>query len=258
MEAQASTETARSHSRLDGLVALVTGASRGIGASVARELHDLGARVVITSREKERADLLARDLDTVPHELDVRSVDSVQRCVEEVIAAEGRLDILVNNAGVNRLQSALEVDEETWDWIMDTNLKGPFFMSQAVATAMIQAECRGTIVNIASQAGLVALDSRAPYSASKSALIMLTRSLAFELARHDITVNAVAPTFVETDLTANALKSESGRREILAHIPLGRLAEPEDIAHAVGFLVTPGARQITGHTLVVDGGWTIS
>lgn len=250
--------TLHAASSLDGQVALVTGGARGIGAAIAIRLQQLGARVVITSRDLGRAESVAGKLGMVPRALDVRDVASVSQCVTSTIDSEGQLDILINNAGVNQLGPSLKVDEGTWDRIVDTNLKGPFFMSQAAAAHMVAAGCRGTIVNVSSQAGVVALNERAPYCASKAALIMLTKAMALELAPHRITVNAVAPTYVETDLTAESLSSPETRSEILAKIPLGRLAEPGEVADAVAYLVSPGSKLVTGHTLVIDGGWTIS
>ncbi len=176
--------------------------------------------------------------------------------VDKVSSDLGRLDILVNNAGVNIPQGVFEVDEASWDAVMDTNLKGTFFASQAAARHMVAGGGGGRIVNVASQAGVVGIEERSAYGASKGGAITLTKVLAIELAQHEITVNAVAPTFVATELTRGTLENPKWRERVLSRIPLGRVGEVEDVVAAAVYLASPAAKMVTGHTLLVDGGWT--
>jgi 2-deoxy-D-gluconate 3-dehydrogenase len=255
---------------LEGRVALVTGGTRGIGEAIARTLAEAGAAVAFTSRPAAGASgertRLERDLaglgapEAQGFELEVRSLQSIDECVRNVVERLGRIDILVNNAGVNVQQEALEVDEATWDLIVDTNLKGLFFVSQAVARRMSAAP-RGSddaysIVNVASQMGLVGLSRRAAYCSSKAGVVNLTRVLAIEWAQYGIRVNAVAPTFVNTPLAAPMLADESFRQDVLRRIPLGLIGEADDVGGGVLYLCSPASRLVTGHTLAIDGGWT--
>ncbi len=242
--------------RLDGKVALVTGASRGLGAGIADGLRAAGATVVGTSRDRESAARVGDRLGTVPVVMDVTDASSVRENVDKVSSDLGRLDILVNNAGVNIPQGVFEVDEASWDAVMDTNLKGTFFASQAAARHMVSGADGGRIVNITSQAGVVGIEERSAYGASKGGAITLTKVLALELAQHGITVNSVAPTFVATELTRATLENPQWRERILSRIPLGRVGEVEDVVAAAVYLASPAARMVTGHTLLVDGGWT--
>lgn len=246
---------------LRGQVALVTGASRGIGAGVALDLARAGADIAITARQRERLDDVAsaiRDAgrQCLPLALDVTSVASIEATVGNVASRLGRIDILINNAGVNIPRPAVEVTEEQWDAILDTNLKGAFFTAQAVAKRMIP-RGSGVIVNIASAAGLIAVEDRAAYCSSKAALVMLTKQLALEWARHGIRVTAIAPTFVETELAAQTLDRPGVRAYWNERIPLGRIATVSDVASAIRYLVSPSASFITGATLPVDGGLTM-
>jgi 2-deoxy-D-gluconate 3-dehydrogenase len=242
---------------LAGLTALVTGATRGIGRGVAAYLARLGARVLVTGRSQEAASHAAAELGGAEGiALDVADPDSIGAAVETAWAGGG-IDVLVNNAGTNIPQKALEVTRAAWDEVVTTNLTGLFFMSQAVARRWVAEGRAGNIVNIGSQSGLVALDLRAAYCASKAGVVNLTRELAFEWAEHGIRVNCVAPTFVLTPMTRPMLDDPGFARGVLDMIPLGRLAEPDEVAAAVAYLATPAAAMITGHTLVVDGGWTI-
>jgi len=171
------------------------------------------------------------------------------------VEALGRIDVLVNNAGVNIPVEALEVTEADWDGVLDVNLKGLFFMSQRVGREMKRTG-GGKVVNIASQNGLVAYYNRAAYCASKAGVVNLTRSLALEWAPLKINVNAVGPTYILTDLTKVTLEDPRYRDDILSRIPLGRVGQPEDVVGAVVFLASAAADMVTGHTLLVDGGWT--
>ncbi len=247
--------------RLDGRVALVTGASSGLGYASALALAEAGADLVVASRSLERlADICraieARGRQAFPLAVDVRDLAQVRRMADAAVERFGRIDILVNSAGLNIPQPALEVTEEAWDTIMDTNAKGLFFCCQAVGRYMV-AQRYGRIVNIGSTMGLVGMADRAAYCASKGAVSQLTKVLAIEWAPYNVTVNAVAPTFVETPLTRPYFERIPGfREEVLRRIPMGRLGLPEEVAAAVVFLASDAASLITGVTLPVDGGWT--
>lgn len=242
--------------RLDGKVALVTGASRGLGAGVADGLREAGATVVGTSRSPESAAQVAERLNSVPLVMDVTQVASVHEGIEQVADEFGCLDLLVNNAGLNIPQRVFDVDEASWDDVIDTNLKGTFFSTQAAARHLAARGEGGRIINVASQAGIVGIEERSAYGASKGGVVLLTKVLAIELAQHGITVNAVAPTFVATELTRSTLKDPQWRERILSRIPLGRVGEVEDVVAATVYLASPAASMVTGHTLLVDGGWT--
>jgi NAD(P)-dependent dehydrogenase (short-subunit alcohol dehydrogenase family) len=255
----------RSADSLAGMTALVTGAGSGIGQATAREWSAAGAQVVVTELPDrlERAEATVSELNrdgghALAVELDVRILDSIAACVDAAVqAGEGRLDILVNNAGVNVRQPAFDVTEEAWDLVLDTNLKGLFFTAQAAGRAMRdQVPPGGTIVNVSSVVGLVGYYDRAAYCSSKAGVVNLSRVLAIEWAPHEIRVNAVCPTFVETPLTRVLLENEAIRNDILGRTPAGRLATPEEVAAAIVFLAGPSARMITGTALTVDGGWT--
>lgn len=242
-------------------VALVTGASRGIGAAVASELARAGADVAVSARSTSSlTETCARLRDlgrqVLPIALDVTSLANIQQAIARVEHDLGPIDILVNNAGVNIPQPAVAVTEEAWDTVIDTNLKGAFLCAREVAAAMI-ARHAGTVINIASAAGLIPALERAPYCASKAGLVMLTRALALEWAPYGVRVNAVAPTFVETELAAQTLNRPGMREYWTARIPLGRLATAEDVAAAVCYLASPAANFLTGVVIPVDGGLTM-
>jgi len=241
---------------LDGKLALVTGASRGLGAGIADALATAGARVVGTSRDQASATRIAERLGSLPVVMDVSDVASIRAGVRLVADRLGPIDVLVNNAGINVPQPMLDVDEANWDLILDTNLKGTFFVAQAVAGQMVAAGRGGRIVNVTSQAGEVGIEERAAYCASKGGAALLTKVLALELAEHGICVNAVAPTFVDTELARATLADPAWRERILSRIPLGRLATVAEVAAAVLYLTGPASGMVTGHTLLVDGGWT--
>ena len=247
---------------LAGKTALVTGAGRGLGAAIADRIVAEGGVVYGTSRDTETAERIAERYGTLPIIMDMRSVASITEATERVIAhagasPSGTLDLLVNNAGVNAPQAALDVDPETWDLVQETNVRGTFFTSQAVARYWVEQGIRGSMVTITSQAGVVAIEDRAAYGSSKAAAIHLTKQLAFEWAPHGIRVNSVAPTFVRTELTASTLADPERSKRLLSGIPLGRFGDPEEVATGVVFLLSDAASLVTGHTLVADGGYTI-
>ncbi|MCZ2830587.1 SDR family oxidoreductase [Modestobacter sp. VKM Ac-2986] len=245
---------------LTGRVVLVTGATRGIGRELAFHLAQAGGEVVATARTAQdaaaiEAEAADRGLPVTSVLLDVRDVGSIGTAVAEVVARHGRIDVLVNNAGLGTAHRALDVTEDDFDDMMAVNLRGTFFVSQAVARVMVP-RGGGRIVMIGSQGGLVGLPDAAVYCASKGGVHQLGKVLALEWAEHGITVNTVAPTFVRTPGTAPLLDGPGLRDEVLARIPLGVLGTPADVAGAVVYLSAPASRLVTGTVLVVDGGWT--
>ena len=245
---------------LEGKRALVTGGSRGIGHAIALALADAGADVALTSRKGDDAEPAAREVRAKGRRslallLDVRHQRSIEVCFERLDREWGGVDILVNNAGTNIPQDALTVDADSWDTVVDTDLKGLVFVTQAAAARMIAGKRGGRVVNIASIWGLVSRTERVAYTAAKTGVVGVTRALAIDLAPHGITVNAVAPSLVETDLTRERMRRDPSWREWeLARTPLGRLGTTEDVSAAVVFLASDGASFITGQTLAVDGG----
>ena len=238
---------------LSGKVALVTGGSRGIGRAIAGRLHGAGAKVAIVARDEARARAAAAALGerALAVAADVADAEQVARAVAEVEKTLGPVDILVNNAGVTRDGLLVRMSEADWDGVLDANLKGAFHTMKVVTRGMMKRRF-GRVINISSVVGLMGNAGQANYAASKAGLIGLTRSVARELASRNILVNAVAPGFIDTDMTREL--TEEQRTQLLAQIPLSRLGTGDDVANAVLFLASDLASYITGQVLVVDGG----
>jgi 2-deoxy-D-gluconate 3-dehydrogenase len=241
-------------------VVVVTGAGRGIGKAIAEACAHYGAHLALGSRTVAESIVVAEACRAQGHRaeawpLDVGNLASIRTFVDQVLAAYGRIDVLVNNAGVNTPKPALQYTEAEYDLITDINQKGVFFMSTAVAQSMIDRGIPGSIITITSQAGVVGGPLRSVYGAAKAGAGHLARVLGAEWAPHNITVNAIAPTFTRTPLLEQALKNPDFARN-LEKIPMGRIAEPEEIAAAVVYLASPAARMVTGQILGVDGGFT--
>ncbi|WP_433043726.1 SDR family NAD(P)-dependent oxidoreductase [Dactylosporangium sp. CS-033363] len=246
---------------IPGRTALVTGAARGIGRAIALTLANAGADVAIGLRDASAdagltAEIEALGRRVLPLQMDMASPEQIRAAVDAVVERFGRLDILVNNAGIAPGNPAEHVTEADFDHTLAVNLKGTFFASQAAGRVMIR-QGYGRIVNLGSQAGAVALPGEAVYCMTKAAIAHLTRCLAIEWGPHGITVNAVAPTFVETPGNADYLAEPANRAEVLERIAaLHRLGEPMEVAGAVLFLVSPAASLVTGEVMLIDGGWT--
>jgi NAD(P)-dependent dehydrogenase (short-subunit alcohol dehydrogenase family) len=243
--------------RLDGKIALITGAGRGIGRAVALALAAAGAELVLVSRTPRELDEVAREIASGggrarPLAFDVTRSDAVR----DAFASLDRLDILVNNAGLNRPQPFLEVDEATLDRLLALNVRAAFIVAQAAARLMV-ANGSGVIINVSSQMGHIGSErDRTVYVMTKHALEGLTKAMAVELAPKGVRVVSVAPTFIETPLSKPFLDDPDTRKWILSRIPLGRVGTVEEVASAVVFLASPAAALVTGSSLLVDGGWT--
>lgn len=244
-----------------GKRALICGASGGIGQACARLMAEAGARLFLSGTQEKKLGPLSAELSGLGAQcthlaLNLTEEGEPERLVAAAEAEMGGLDILVNAMGINRPQPALEVTGENWDAVLDINLRSLFFVSQAAGRRMV-AQGYGRIVNISSQTGTVAIPLRAAYCASKAGVDQLTKELALEWAPKGVTVNAVAPTFVETPFVVEMFKDPAFKKYVLDSIPVGRMATPEEIAHAVLYLASDQAAIVTGHVLLVDGGWTI-
>ena len=245
--------------RIEGQVALVTGASHGIGAAIAVELAQLGMKVVGTATSDAGAAAISAALSPFPGcagaNLDVNDAVAAQALVDRVAAERGGLHVLVNNAGITRDMLAMRLKDEDWDVVLDTNLKAVFRMCRAAMRIMMK-QRYGRMINITSVVGAAGNPGQANYAAAKAGVAGMTRALARELGSRGITVNCVAPGFIETDMTS-ALP-EAQQQALLQQIPLGHLGKPADVAHAVGFLASPRAAYLTGQEIHVNGGMYMS
>jgi 3-oxoacyl-[acyl-carrier protein] reductase len=243
-------------SQLKNQIAVVTGAGRGIGRAIALKFAGAGADVVCISRTEENSEKIANEIGALGRKawafaIDVADSVAVNSAVEKILADCGKVDILVNNAGVTRDSLLMRMSDEDWDTVLNTNLKGAFFLTKAFFRTFAKQRA-GRIINISSVIGLIGNPGQANYAASKAGLIGFTQSVARELASRGVTVNAIAPGFIETDMTAEL--NEELKANILKQIPLGRFGSAEDIADAALFLASASARYITGQVLTVDGG----
>jgi NAD(P)-dependent dehydrogenase (short-subunit alcohol dehydrogenase family) len=245
---------------LEGRVAIVTGASQGIGAACAERLAQDGAAVALWDVDDTRgqalaADLLARGRRAIYQHCNVADKREVDAALAATLQAFGHVDALVNNAGIFRAADFLDITEADWDAVIDVNLKGAFLVGQAVARAMVAAKLPGTIVNMSSVNGILAIPSIASYNASKGGVNQLTRVMALALADHGIRVNAVAPGTIATELAQRAvLGSEEAKQRIISRTPMKRLGEPREIADVCAFLISSASSYITGEIVYIDGG----
>jgi NAD(P)-dependent dehydrogenase (short-subunit alcohol dehydrogenase family) len=246
---------------LNGQVALVTGAARGLGRAISLALANAGAEVALGFRDRNTGSDLVNEIEAMgrralPLQMDMAHLDQISSAVEEAVGHFGRLDILVNNAGVAPGNPAEDFTEKDFDYIMAINVKGTFFASQAAGRVMIRQK-HGRIINMSSQAGFVALPTESVYCTSKAAIAHLTKCLAVEWGKHNITVNAIAPTFIFTPGTEEALADPAFRADTIERIAaLHRIGDPMEVTGAVVFLASASASLITGHTILIDGGWT--
>jgi 3-oxoacyl-[acyl-carrier protein] reductase len=241
--------------KFDGQVALVTGASRGIGAAIALELAKQGLKVIGTATTDDGAAKIGQTLAAFPgcsgKTLNVNDAQAAEALIGEIVKEHGGLQVLVNNAGITRDNLAMRMKDDEWDTVLDTNLKAVFRMSRAVMRTMMK-QRYGRIINITSVVGASGNPGQANYAAAKAGVAGMTRALARELGSRSITVNCVAPGFIETDMTASL--QEEQKKALVSQIPLGQLGQPSDIAHAVVYLASPQAGYVTGQELHVNGG----
>jgi NAD(P)-dependent dehydrogenase (short-subunit alcohol dehydrogenase family) len=246
---------------VSGKIALVTGAARGLGRAIALALAEAGADVALGLRDVSRdsgvaAEVAARGRRPLPLQMDMMQPEEIRRAVDHTFRHFGRLDILVNNAGIAPDNLAENVTEDDYDRTVGINLKGTFFACQAAGRIMIRQKS-GCIINMSSQAGFAALPTESVYCMTKAGISHLTKCLAVEWGKYNVNVNAVAPTFIHTPGTEGALADPAFRQDVVDRIAaLHRIGEPIEVAGAVVFLASPAASLITGHTLVIDGGWT--
>jgi 2-deoxy-D-gluconate 3-dehydrogenase len=244
---------------LKNKVAIVTGGNRGIGKAIALAFSKAGADIVIVGRDENRNDAVMNEIkgfggNAVGLSVDLTSVNGINQMINETVERFGKIDIIANNAGVSSTNRALNVTEVEWDKIMDLNVKSLFFCCQAAAKVMKEQGC-GKIINMASVLGAVGDVGVCPYSASKGAIINLTKSLALEWAKYGIQVNAIGPAYIETELNKDALANPKVRDKLIAKTPMGRLGLTEEVTGAAVLLASDASSFITGQTIYVDGGW---
>jgi len=247
--------------RLKNKVAIITGGGTGIGRGIAIMFAKEGAYVVVCGRRKEPLTEVVKTIEEAGGEatyciVDVSSATQIQEMVNITLAKWGQIDILVNNAGVYIAHDIASTNEEEWDTVMNVDAKGVFLMSKAILPHMLKQE-NGKIVNIASIAGLFGFEQSAAYCAAKGAVVNLTKEMALDYAPKGISVNAIAPGIIESDMTKPFLSDEQAKKTFLDKIPVGRIGTPEDIAHAAVYLASNESDYVVGQTLVVDGGWTV-
>ena len=245
---------------LDGKVSIVTGGGRGLGYGIAQALAGAGSNLVIVGRSRDKLERASQEImeetkrKVLPLPLDLAREGKIERLVQVVLKEFGRIDVLVNNAGTTVRKPFLEITEKEFDDVVHLNLRAVFFLTQAVVGEMIKQK-RGKIINIASLGSQIGLRNISAYTATKGGIASLTRTLALELAAHNINVNAIAPGYYRTQLTEALFQDEEGYRWVLSRIPLGRPGMPEDLAGAAVFLASSASDYVTGQVLFVDGGW---
>lgn len=245
---------------VQGKIALVTGGSKGIGLAMAQALAAYGADLVLTSRNLDECEQAAQSLREMGRRAlacrgDVTIPSEVQAVVDQALKEFGRIDILINNAGMNVRKPVIEYTESEWDQVLNTNLKGVFLAAQAVGKVMIQQK-KGKVINISSILGTIGMPWQVAYASSKGGINQMTKVLALEWAEHNIQVNAIAPTYIRTPMTASWLSDPERYQKILDSTPLGRVGENADLAGPVVFLASEASNYITGQVLHIDGGWT--
>jgi NAD(P)-dependent dehydrogenase (short-subunit alcohol dehydrogenase family) len=246
---------------LEGKVALITGASKGLGKAMAAGLAKAGADIALCARCRDDLDVVARDLrgrgtraGVFP--MDVLDAASIRAAVDAVVGSFGKIDVLVNNAGVNVRKPVLDLSEEEWDFVLDTNLKGYFMVAREVVPHMI-GQGQGKVINMSSIFGTVGMNNQLAYASSKGGIVQMTKVMAIEWAKQNITVNAIGPTYFETPLVA-ALRNDPARFDFInERTPMGRWGQPEELEGTVVFLASAASDFITGQTIYIDGGWTI-
>jgi len=245
---------------LKGRSGIVTGAGSGIGKAIAKGLVQAGAEIVMAGRNRERLEEAAEDIrkfggPVIPIQADVSKMEEIKNLVERTVKEFGKIDFLFNNAGIIRRNASEEFTEKDWDETITTNLKGPFFLAQAVARVMISQKRKGKIINTSSLSAIQGGKRVPAYAASKGGLSQVTKSMANDWAKYNIMVNAIGPGWVKTDLTEPLRQDKERLAEITSRIPLGRWADPEDLVGAAIFLASDASDYVTGQTIFVDGGW---
>ena len=245
---------------LTGKVAVVTGGGTGLGEAATKALAEAGASLVICGRRQEPLEKVASEIQSaggkaLPLKMDVSRREEVESVTSEALRAFGKVDILVNNAGINIVKPFLKLTEEDWDAVLNTNLKGCFYCCQAIGKGMVERKS-GSIINMVSVFGLTGFMNISPYIASKGAIVQLTKALAVEWGRHNVRVNAIAPSYIRTDMTKRDIESDERILQFnLSKIPMRRGGEPSELAGVVVFLASDASSFITGDTIAVDGGW---